>query len=211
MDGDCADINGLIKLKEKYKFAIMIDEAHGIGVFGKHGAGIVDSLNMTDKIDLIMGTFSKSLASIGGFIAGDEVTIDYLKHNSRSFIFSASMAPASVASVLAAIDIMKNEPERVLKLWDNTRYMHKCLVQSGFKTSNGETPILPVFVGDDMLAFRICTDLQDEGIFVNPAVSPAVQPGNALIRLGLMSSHSFENIDFAVDKLKKVAGKYGLF
>ena len=187
----------------------MIDEAHGIGVFGPRGAGYAASLGMTDKIDLIMGTFSKSLASIGGFIAGDENVIHYLKHNSRSFIFSASMAPGAVAAALAATDIMMNEPERMIKLWDNTKYMHKCLIQAGFKTSNGETPILPVFVGDDFLAFKICTEMQEHGVFVNAAVSPAVQPGNALIRLSLMSSHSFEDIDYAVDKLLYSSKKFG--
>ncbi len=210
MDGDFADLEGLVKLKEKYKAAIMIDEAHGIGVFGKYGEGLVVERGLTDKVDLIMGTFSKSLASIGGFIAADEDIIHYLKHNSRAFIFSASMPPSSVAAVLAALEIMKNEPERRIKLWENTKYMHKGLTELGFKTSNGETPILPVIVGEDMTAFKICMYLQEHGIFVNPAVSPAVLPGCALIRLSLMSSHTFAKIDYTLDKLKLAGKKFGL-
>jgi len=210
MDGDCADIKALVNLKNKYNALLLIDEAHSIGVFGEYGEGLVVSQNFENEVDLIMGTFSKSLAAIGGFIAASEDIIHYLKHNSRPFIFSASMPPASVASALAAIEIMRQEPERIKKLWENTRYMHKQLVDAGFSTSNGETPILPVIVKDDMLAFKICTELQEEGIFLNPAVSPAVQPGCALIRLSLMSSHTFSDIDFAIDKIKKICKKNGI-
>ncbi|HPN30806.1 MAG TPA: pyridoxal phosphate-dependent aminotransferase family protein [bacterium] len=210
MDGDCANLEELVKLKEKHNAALLIDEAHGIGVFGEYGEGLVVERNLSDKVDLIMGTFSKSLASIGGFIAADEDIIHYLKHNSRAFIFSASMPPSSVASVLAALDIMKSEPERRHKLWDNTKYMHNGLKTLGFKTSGGETPILPIIVGEDMTAFKMCMELQEQGIFVNPAVSPAVLPGCALIRLSLMSSHTYQEIDYTLDKLKIVGKKYKL-
>ncbi len=205
MDGDYADLKGLVELKKKYNAVLMVDEAHSIGVFGKNGAGIVNHFNLTSDVDLIMGTFSKSLASIGGFIAGEEEVIHYIKHNSRSFIFSASMPPASVAAAAAALEIMQKEPERIVKLWENTKYMHKGLVDAGLKTSAGETPILPVLIGDDMLAFKVCKELQEHGIFVNPAVAPAVSPGNALIRLSLMASHTFAEIDYTLEKMKIVA------
>jgi 7-keto-8-aminopelargonate synthetase-like enzyme len=210
MDGDYANVKGLVTVKEKYDGVLMIDEAHSLGVFGKNGEGLVASQNLSDKVDLIMGTFSKSLASIGGFIAASNDVIHFLKHTSSPFIFSASMPPASVAAANAAIDIMLEEPERIEKLWKNTEYMHKGLINIGVKTSNGETPILPVIVGKDELAFKMCIDLQNEGIFVNPAVSPAVAPGFALIRLSLMSSHTFEEIDFVLDKIKYYSKQYGI-
>jgi 8-amino-7-oxononanoate synthase len=210
MDGDYANVKALVDLKNKYDSVLMMDEAHSLGVFGKRGEGLVSHFECTEQVDLIMGTFSKSLASIGGFIAGDDTIIHYLKHNSRPFIFSASMPPASVASVLAALEVMKNEPERIKKLWDNTKYMHKGLKQIGVKTSNGETPILPVIVGEDITAFKLCKMLQEQGIFVNPAVSPAVTKGNALIRLSLISSHTKKEIDFVLDKLEKSIKKLGI-
>jgi len=157
-----------------------------------------------------MGTFSKSLASLGGFIASDAATIDYLKHHSRALIFSASMSPANAAAVLAALDIMLAEPERIQRLWQNTARMKRGLLSLGFDLGASETPILPVYCRDLVLAFRMCKRLQEEGVFVNPVVAPAVAPGQELIRLSLMATHTDEQIDFALEKLGKVGRELGL-
>ena len=204
MEGDIVNLPKIVELAEEFEAEVMVDDAHSIGVLGPKGDGTAAHFGLNDKVDLIMGTFSKSLASIGGFIAGSEDFMHYLKHNSRALIFSASPPPSAVAAVLKALEIIQREPERREKLWDNTRYLHNGLIQSGFNTHNSETPILPVIVGDNMRVFKMCKRLQEEGVFVNPVVSPGVPPGGQLIRLSLMSTHTFEQIDFALEKMEKV-------
>lgn len=211
MEGDLANLPEIVKLAEKYKANIMVDDAHGLGVVGRDGRGTADHFGLTDKVDLIMGTFSKSLASIGGFIASDSDTINYLKHNARSLIFSASIAPANAASALAALDLMETEPARLQKLWDNTHYAMKLLKEAGFDTGHTVTPIIPVFIRDDFKTFTITKMLLEEGVFVNPVVSPAVASSSSLLRFSLMATHSFSQIEEAVDKIAKCAKKLGVF
>jgi len=210
MEGDIIQLPELCRLAKRYGAAVMVDDAHGVGVLGRQGAGTACHFGLTDDVHLIMGTFSKSLASLGGFIASDAATVDYLKHHSRSLIFSASMSPANCAAVLAAVEIMKHEPERLAQLWHNTERMKKGLLQLGFDLGHSETPILPVYVRDLMKAFKVCKRLQEEGVFVNPVVSPAVPPGQELIRLSLMATHTDKQIDFALEKLGKVGKELGM-
>jgi 7-keto-8-aminopelargonate synthetase-like enzyme len=188
----------------------MVDDAHAIGVLGDRGAGTASHFGLTDQVHLIMGTFSKSLASLGGFIASDAETIDYLKHHSRALIFSASMSPANAAAVRAALRIMVSEPERIAQLWRNTERMKRGLAALGYNLGDSQTPILPVYCRDLMLAFKMCKGLQEEGVFVNPVVAPAVPPGQELIRISLMATHTERQIDFALDKLNKVGKDVGL-
>jgi 7-keto-8-aminopelargonate synthetase-like enzyme len=188
----------------------MVDDAHAIGVIGKNGSGTASHFGLTDKVDLIMGTFSKSLASLGGFIASDKDTINYIKHNSRSLIFSASMTPASAASVLAAIDIMVSEPERISHLWDITRYALKGFKDAGFYTGKSETPIIPLFIRDDVKALLLTQKLLAEGVFVNPVVSPAVPKEDCLIRYSLMATHTKEQVEISIEKITKVAKELGI-
>ncbi len=204
MMGDIADLPGIARLAEKYSAAVLVDDAHAIGVLGRGGAGTCDHFGLTDKIHLIMGTFSKSLASLGGFIASDKPTIEYLKHNSRALMFSASMSPANVAAALSSLRIMQREPERIERLWHNTRLMRDGLQGLGFDTGRSQTPIIPVRVGDRTTCFKMCKRLEEEGIFVNPVVSPAVGPNEALLRISFMATHTDEQISFALEKLKKV-------
>ncbi|TKJ41679.1 8-amino-7-oxononanoate synthase [candidate division LCP-89 bacterium B3_LCP] len=204
MEGDIAKLPEIVRLAEEYDTEVMVDDAHSLGVLGPNGDGTAAHFGLNDRVALIMGTFSKSLASVGGFIASDEDTIHYLKHHSRALIFSASPPPASVASVLKALEIVQREPERRQKLWDNTHRLVAGLKESGFDLGPSETPIIPVIVGDNLKVFIFCKRLQEEGIFVNPVVSPAVQPGNQLIRISLMSTHSFDQVDFALEKLTLV-------
>ena len=210
MEGDLARLPEIAKLAEKYNANIMVDDAHGLGVVGRNGRGTADHFGLTDKVDLIMGTFSKSLASIGGFIASDNDTINFLKHNARSLIFSASIAPANAASVIAALDLIEEEPERVDKLWENTHYAMKLLKEAGFDTGDSETPIIPIFIRDDYKTFNITKMLLKEGVFVNPVVSPAVASSSSLIRFSLMATHSFAQIEEAVDKISRCAKKLGI-
>jgi 8-amino-7-oxononanoate synthase len=210
MEGDIIPLPELCRIAGKYGAAVMVDDAHSIGVLGKNGAGTASHFGLTDQVHLIMGTFSKSLASLGGFIASDAETIDYLKHYSRPLIFSASMSPANAAAVLAALEIMAQEPERVAQLWRNTHRMKQGLHDLGFNLGDSETPILPVYCRDLMVAFKICMRLQEEGLFVNPVVSPAVAPGQELIRISLMATHTDRQVDFALDKLGKVGKELGL-
>jgi len=179
-------------------------------VLGKSGAGTSSHFGVGDRVQLIMGTFSKSLASSGGFIAADAQTIDYLKHHSRPLIFSASMSPANTAAVKAALEIMLAEPERMARLWRNTRHMKNGLLSLGFSLGNSETPILPVHCGSQMLAFNFCQRLEAEGVFVNPVISPAVPPGQELLRVSLMATHTESQIDFAIEKFGKIGRKIGL-
>lgn len=210
MEGDIVKLPEAVKLAKKYNSALMIDDAHSIGVLGEKGSGTSSHFGLTNEVDLIMGTFSKSLASLGGFIASDYQTIDYLKHNSRALIFSASMSPANAAAVRAALDIMVNEPERIQQLWHNTARMRDGLQSLGFNLGLSQTPILPIYCKSLLNTFKFTRRLQDEGIFVNPVVSPAVPPGQELIRISLMATHTDKQIDFALEILGKVGKELGI-
>lgn len=202
MEGDIVKLPEMVKIAEEFGANIMMDDAHSLGVIGLNGAGTASHFNLTDKVDLIMGTFSKSLASLGGFIAADEDTIEFIKHRARSLMFSASMTPGAVASVIAALDIIESEPERIDKLWSNTNYAKKLLVDAGFEIGHPESPILPIYIRDNDKTFLITNILQQNGIFVNPVVSPAVPSDASLIRFSLMATHTFEQIERAVTELK---------
>ncbi len=210
MEGDIIQLPELCRIAGQYGAAVMVDDAHAIGVLGTNGAGTASHFGLADQVHLIMGTFSKSLASLGGFIASDAETIDYLKHHSRPLIFSASMSPANAAAVLAAVQIMVQEPHRIAQLWRNTERMKRGLLSLGFDLGESETPILPVYCRSLMTAFQLCKRLQQEGVFVNPVVSPAVAPGSELIRISLMANHTDQQIDFALDKLGKVGKELSL-
>ncbi len=205
MEGDIAKLPEIVELAKKYSANVMVDDAHGLGVLGDHGRGTSNHFGLNGEVDLIMGTFSKSLATIGGFIAASYEVINFLKHNARSLIFSASIAPANAAAVLAAIELIKNEPERIERLWDNTRYTKRLLDEIGFETGLSETPIIPIYVRDLNKTFMLTRMLQDEGVFVNPVITPAVAPEDTLIRFSLMATHTIEQIDEAIEKLAKVA------
>jgi len=205
MEGDIVKLPELVNLAEKYGATIMVDDAHSIGVLGKNGSGTSSHFGLTDKVDLIMGTFSKSLASLGGFIASDKETINYIKHNSRTLIFSASMTPASAASVLAAIDIMVSEPERISHLWDITHYALKTFKEMGFDTGKSKTPIIPLFIRDHLKSLLLTKALLADGVFVNPVVSPAVPKEDCLIRYSLMATHTKEQVDISIEKITKAA------
>jgi 8-amino-7-oxononanoate synthase len=210
MEGDIIQLPELCRLARQYGAAVMVDDAHAIGVVGENGAGTASHFGLTDQVQLIMGTFSKSLASLGGFIASDHRTIDYLKHHSRPLIFSASMSPANAAAALAALEIMRSEPERIARLWHNTARLKGGLVSMGFDLGLSETPILPVYCRNMTIAFKFCKRLEEEGVFVNPVVSPGVPPGEELIRVSLMATHTDAQIDFALDKFGKVGRELGL-
>ncbi len=207
MEGDIAKLREIVKVAKKYSASVMVDEAHSIGVMGKNGSGIASHYGLTNNVDLIMGTFSKSLASVGGFIAADFETINYLKHNSRSLIFSASISPANAASALAALEVMKNEPERIEKLWENTHYAMRRLRDYGFDIGKTETPIIPIFIRDDIKTFTLAKMLLDDGVFVNAIVSPAVRSDASLIRFSLMATHSIKQIETAIKKIYAAAIK----
>lgn len=201
MEGDIAKLPEIAALADTYGANIMVDDAHGLGVIGENGAGTAAHFGLGSEVDLIMGTFSKSLASLGGFIAGDEDSIEYLKHKARSLIFSASMTPAAAASTIAALDIIQSEPEHIANLWRNTHYAMALLQEAGFETGPTETPIIPIYVRDNEKTFRVTQMLLQEGVFVNPVVPPAVPPDATLIRFSLMATHTLKQIEEAVDKL----------
>lgn len=205
MDGDIADLPGITALAEKYSADILVDDAHSLGVLGARGEGSCSHFGVTDKVNLIMGTFSKSFAAVGGFVACDEDTINYLKHHSRSLLFSASITPAATATVSASIDMMLAEPERISRLWEISRYALKGLKDAGFDTGRAETPIIPLYIGDEQKAMQLTRMLLDEGVFINPVVAPAVAKEHSLIRFTLMADHTKEHVDSALDKLKKCA------
>ncbi len=210
MEGDVARLPEIANLAERYGARVMVDDAHGIGVLGRHGRGTAEHFGLEDKVDIIMGTYSKSLASIGGFIASTEEIIHYVKHIARPLIFSASPPPASVAAVSAAIDIIVAEPERIARLWENTRKMKEGFNSLGFDTGLSETPIIPVIVGEDQKAFLMGRGLHEEGVFANVAVSPAVPNGKALIRTSFMATHTEEQLDRVLEAFKKVGKKLGI-
>lgn len=210
MEGDIIQLPELVQLAQRHSAVVMVDDAHSIGVLGKNGAGTADYFGLTEQVHLIMGTFSKSLASLGGFIASDAATIDYLKHHSKALIFSASMSPANAAAVLAALKIMITETDRIPRLWRNTERMKRGLLHLGFDLGASQTPILPVYIRDLMKTFQFCKRLEEEGVFVNPVVSPGVPPGQELLRLSLMATHTDEQIDRALEKMGGVARELGV-
>jgi 8-amino-7-oxononanoate synthase len=210
MEGDIANLPEIAKLAAKYKANLMVDEAHSLGVLGEKGAGAAAHFGLTKESDLIMGTFSKSLASVGGFIAADEALIHYLKHKSRALIFSASLPPASTASVLAAIKIMEEEPERIARLWENTDHMMSEFKAMGFNTGTSCTPVIPLHVGDMMHAFKMWARLGEEGVFINPVVPPAVPPNGCLIRCSFMATHTRAQLDMALEKFRSIGKELGI-
>ena len=210
MEGDVANLPGIVELAKKYNASVMVDEAHGLGVFGDHGRGTCNHFGVTNDVDLIMGTFSKSFASIGGFIAADESIINYLRHHSRSYIFSASNTPAATAAADAALDIMLSEPERIQHLWDLTHYALEGFRNMGCEIGHTSTPIIPLFIRDNDLTFLIVKELFEAGVFVNPVVAPAVASEDTLIRFSLMATHTKEQLDYALEAIHKVFKSHGL-
>lgn len=210
MEGDVADVKTITELAKKYNAAVMVDEAHGIGVFGPGGRGVCHHYGVADDVDLIMGTFSKSFASLGGFIATDKEITNYLRHHSRSYIFTASITPAATAAAMAALDIMEKEPERQQALWDLTHYALDGFRNMGCEIGNTSTPIIPLFIRDNFKTFAVTRDLLEEGIFVNPVVSPAVAPQDTLIRFSLMATHTKDQVTTALEKIQKVFRAHGI-
>ena len=204
MSGDLAPLPQILDLAEEYNAAVMIDDAHGLGVFGHQGRGTADHFGVTDRVDLIMGTFSKSFGSLGGFVAGDATLLNYIKHNSRSLIFSASMPPANVAAVSKAIDIMLSEPERIEHLWDLTRFAREQFVRRGFDFGTTQSPIFPLYVRDMVKCLTAVRDALDAGVFITPVIPPAVPEDSVIIRFALMATHTFEQVEEAIDKLEKI-------
>ena len=210
MEGDVAKLPQIVELAKKYDATVMVDEAHGIGVFGKQGRGTCDHFGVTNDVDLIMGTFSKSFASLGGFIATDKEITNFLRHHSRSYIFTASITPASTAAANAALDIMLNEPERQENLWKLTNYALEGFRNMGCEIGHTETPIIPLYIRDNYKTFTVTRDLLNEGVFVNPVVSPAVAPHDTLIRFSLMATHTKEQVTVALEKIQKVFRQNGI-
>lgn len=210
MEGDVANLPAIVELAKKYNATVMVDEAHGIGVFGEGGRGTCHHFGVADDVDLIMGTFSKSFASLGGFIATDKEVTNYLRHHTRSYIFTASITPASTAAVDAALDIMLAEPERQAHLWDITHYALDNFRAMGCEIGHTSTPIIPLFIRDDYKTFHVVRDLFDEGIFVNPVVTPAVAPQDTLIRYSLMATHTKEQVDRSLEAIEKIFKRYDI-
>ena len=211
MEGDLAKLPEIVEIKNKYKnVVIMVDEAHGLGVFGRDGRGVCDHFGLSDQVDLIMGTFSKSLASIGGFIAADSVIINYLRHNSRTYIFSASDTPAATASALEALHIIQNEPERIKALWEVTNYALEKFRGAGFEIGETESPIIPLYVRDVEKTFKVTKRAFDEGVFINSVIPPACAPQDTLVRFALMANHTKEQVDRAVEALTRVFREEGI-
>jgi 8-amino-7-oxononanoate synthase len=210
MEGDIAPLPDIVRICKKYGARLMVDDAHGIGVLGRTGRGTAEHFGLEKEVDLIMGTYSKSMASIGGFVAADEDVIHFMKHNSRPLIFSASPPPASVAAVIAALDIIDRESERRERLWHNTRKMMEALKQMGYDTGVAETPIIPIVIGEMERTFLMWKTLYDEGVFVNPVVPPATQPGRCLIRTSYMATHTDEMLDRVLGVIEKAGKKLGV-
>ena len=210
MEGDVANLPEIVRLAKKYNAQVMVDEAHGIGVFGEAGRGTTNHFGLTDDVDLIMGTFSKSFASLGGFVATDKIITNYLRHHCREYIFTASITPASTAAVNAALDIMIAEPERQQHLWDITHFALENFRAMASEIGNTSTPINPLIIRDDYKTFHITRDLLDEGVFVNPVVTPAVAPQDTLIRYSLMATHTREQVERSLEAIHKVFKKYDL-
>lgn len=210
MEGDLANLPEIIRLKKKYNASVFVDEAHGLGVFGKEGRGVCDHFGVIDDVDLIMGTFSKSLASIGGFIAGDKDTINYLRHTCRTYIFSASNTPSATAAAMEALHIIRTEPERIEKLWEVTRYALKRFDEEGFEIGDTESPIIPLYVRDVDKTFLVTKLAFDAGVFINPVIPPACAPQDTLVRFALMATHTKEQVEQGVQVLKKIFKEQGI-
>lgn len=210
MEGDLCNLPEIVRLAKKYNAAVMVDEAHGIGVMGDHGRGVCNYFGLTKEVDLIMGTFSKSFASIGGFIAGDKILINWLRHHARSYIFSASATPAATAAAMASLEIMRTEPERVIQLHEKTEYCLNFFRKHNFEIGHTSTPIIPLYVRNNELTFQITAELFEEGVFVNPVVAPAVAPEDTLIRFSLMCTHSYEELDEGCNAILKVFRRHSL-
>jgi 7-keto-8-aminopelargonate synthetase-like enzyme len=210
MSGDLIELPRIASLARKWGAGVMVDDAHAIGVMGEHGRGTAEHFGIEDDIDLIMGTFSKSFGALGGFVAGDEDVIHYIKHHARALIFSASITPASAAAALASLDVIENEPERHARLWRNVRRMKAGFDRLGFDTLNSRTPVIPIRAGDDLTTFAIWQALYDNGIYANPVVAPAVPPDQGLIRTSYMSTHEDEHLDRVLEVFEKVGKSFGL-
>ena len=211
MEGDVTNLPEIVRLAREYGANIFLDDAHSLGVLGEKGRGTANHFGLNDDVDMIMGTFSKSLASIGGFVAGDFEHINYLRHNARSLIFSASIAPANAASVIAALELIEEQPEIIDRLWENTHYTHQLLKDKGFETGHSTTPIIPIYIRDVEKTFILTKLLLDNGVFVNPVISPAVPPEDSLLRFSLMATHTKAHIDEAVEKMHKICKQIGVF
>ena len=210
MEGDLANLPEIVRLKKKYNASLMVDEAHGLGVFGKEGRGVCDHFGVTDDVDIIMGTFSKSLASIGGFIASDSDTINYLRHFCRTYIFSASNTPAATAAAMEALHIMRSEPERMEKLWKTTNYALRRFREEGFEIGDTESPIIPLYVRDTDKTFLVTALAFNAGVFINPVIPPACAPQDTLVRYALMATHTEEQVERSVIALKKIFVEQGI-
>jgi len=210
MEGDLAPLPQIVELKRRYGARLMVDDAHGLGVFGEHGRGTPEHFDVESDVDLVMGTFSKSLAAVGGFIAGDPIVVEHIKHHARSAIFSAAPPPASVAAALKALEIVEREPERRKRLWESTDYMKREFVNLGFDTGSSASPVIPLVIGDDMDVYQMTTRLQGEGVFANPVVTPAVPPGKAMMRTSYMATHTREHLDVALAAFAKVGREMGV-
>jgi 7-keto-8-aminopelargonate synthetase-like enzyme len=210
MEGDVTDLPRLVELAGQHGARVMVDDAHGIGVFGAKGRGVCEHFGLEDDVDLVMGTFSKSLAAIGGFITGDERVVDYIRHHARAEIFSAAPPPASAAAVIKALEIIEREPERREQLWETTHYMKRELEGLGFDTGESASPVIPMVVGDDLTCFTMVKRLQDEGVFANPVITPAVPPGRAMIRTSYMATHRREHLDRSLEAFGKVGRELGI-
>jgi len=210
MEGDVANLPRIVELKKRFNTRLMVDDAHGIGVMGANGRGTGEHFGLDHEVDIVMGTFSKSLAGVGGFVAGDSDVIDWIKHKARPLMFSAAPPPASVASVIKALEVMIREPERREHLWETTGYMKREFINLGFDTGESASPVIPLVVGEDLTSFVMTKRLQEEGVFVNPVVSPAVPPGRAMIRTSYMATHTRDHLDRALEAIAKVGRELGV-
>ncbi len=210
MEGDVAILPEIVELKNRYGARLMVDDAHGLGVFGEHGRGTPEHFGLEDSVDLLMGTFSKSLATVGGFIAGNAEVIDYIRHEARAEIFSAAPPPPSVAAAIKALEIVEREPQRRKTLWENTRFMKRELETLGFDTGQSASPVIPLLIGEDLAAFAMTGKLEAHGVFANPVVSPAVPAGRAMLRTSYMATHTHEHLDWALQAFAAVGREMGL-
>jgi 8-amino-7-oxononanoate synthase len=210
MEGDLADLPSLVDLKNQYGARLMVDDAHGLGVFGTHGRGSAEHFGVEHEVDLVMGTFSKSLATVGGFICGDRAIIDYIRHEARAEIFSAAPPPPSVAAAIKALEIVEREPERRKRLWENTEFMRRELNGLGYDTGSSQSPVIPLVIGEDLDAFSMTAKLQQAGVFANPVISPAVPPGRSMMRTSYMATHTMEQLERSLEAFDSVGREMGI-
>jgi 8-amino-7-oxononanoate synthase len=210
MEGDVANLPEIVRLKDRYDARLMVDDAHGLGVFGENGRGVPEHFGLEKHVDLVMGTFSKSLATVGGFIAGSFEVVDYIRHEARAQIFSAAPPPPSVAAVIKALEIVEREPERRKNLWENARFMKREFETLGFDTGLSASPVIPLVVGEDLDAFAMTKKLQERGVFANPVISPAVPKGRAMMRTSYMATHTAEHLERALEAFAAVGREMGV-